>query len=64
MIFSSLFTGDSVATLQQGYLVGESTVLPLVRDTCKALYAVLHEKYMKVCIAKKNKISTQLDVEK
>ena len=44
-----LSTGDSITTLHQSYLVGESTVLPLIRDTCKAIYEVLHEKYLKVC---------------
>ena len=50
MSYVLIQTGDSVTTLHQGYLVGETTVLPVVRDTCKAIYAVLHEKYLKVCI--------------
>ena len=43
-----LTRGDSVTSLYQGYLVGESTVLPLIRDTCRAIYTVLAPEYMKV----------------
>ena len=45
-----LTRGDSVNTLAQSYLVGHSTVLPIIQDTCKAIYACLHEEYLKVNI--------------
>ena len=38
--------GDSTTTLHHGYLVGESTVLPIVRDTCRAIYQVLYKDYL------------------
>lgn len=43
-----LTRGDSVETLAQGYLVGKSTVLPIIQDTCKAIYSVLQEDYLNV----------------
>ena len=43
-----LALGDSVRTLHQAYLVGYSSVLPIVRDTCQAIYQVLHSDHVKV----------------
>ena len=34
-------------TLHQGYLVGESTVLPIIREVCDAIYTALKGKYLK-----------------
>ena len=48
MTMRYLTRGDSVTSLSQGYLVGESTVLPVIQDTCRAIYAQLHEEYLKV----------------
>ena len=43
-----MFTGDSVHTLHHAYLLGYSTVLPIVRDTCRAICRVLKDEHMKV----------------
>lgn len=42
------FLADSVLTLAQSYLVGYSTVLPLIRHTCRVIIKVIQPKYMPV----------------
>ena len=45
---TNFFIADSVLTLSQSYLVGQSTVLPLIRHTCGAIIRVLQPTYMPV----------------
>ena len=42
--------GDSVTTLHQAYLIGRSSVYPIIRDTCRAIYSMLKDTYLAVSI--------------
>ena len=40
--------GDSPFSLHQQFLIGRSTVFPIIKDTCQAIYKALQPVYLKV----------------
>ena len=48
LVYPIIYIIYSVHTLHHAYLLGYSTVLPIVRDTCRAIFRVLKDEHMKV----------------
>lgn len=44
------FKGESFKSLSYQFRVGLSTILQFVPETCAAIYQVLKERYIKVCM--------------